>query len=253
MLGYFEDVILSSSAHWPGKNVTVVRFVGTDFNCPFGPARLEQGETYQRDLKELIRNIKKGLIYTDGLLLTGGEPLLQREAMLQITRAVKKNDVKIGLDTHGTKPALLELILKERLVDMIRFDYYSPFEPGLFEKITRSKTFFKTAEGIIYDVNESIQILKRHQQLLQIEFNTMIVPGLIYRKEDLITMGEMISDFDCIWTLKPFNPRAYKPLSRMYHEIRPPSNPFMQELAESLSNRFPRLQIEIESSNPSTN
>lgn len=244
MQGYFEDTIVSSDLHWPGRQSTVIVFQGNDFRCPFGEPNVEQAEEYQKDLKEVITEAKKAIAYSQNLFIGGGEPTLQREALLQILRSFKKLGVMTGLETNATKPYALKQAIEQSLVDYVRVRLPAPLELPQFQRVTRSATFFRTSQDIINDVKDSLELLQKHQDRIQVSFKTTIVPGLIYRKENLYKIGQSISDFDSDWCLKPFNPSDKPTLSKRYAEINPPSKGFLLELISELSRKLPRLKIQ---------
>ncbi len=53
--------------------------------------------------------------------LTGGEPLLQAEAVLELARAIRKRGPRVHLETHGAAPDALEAVVSE--IDVVSMDW----------------------------------------------------------------------------------------------------------------------------------
>ena len=113
---------------YPGKISAVVFTQGCNFRCLYChnpglvyPALFNQPEREEDLLSFLAR--RKGLI--DGVVITGGEPLLQ-EGLEVFIRAVREMGFFVKLDTNGSKPERLEGLLKAGLIDYIAMDYKAP-------------------------------------------------------------------------------------------------------------------------------
>ena len=64
-------------------------------------------------------NKRQGLL--DGVVITGGEPLLRRD-MPELLRKIRELGYKIKLDTDGNHPKQLKDIVEEGLVDYVAMD-----------------------------------------------------------------------------------------------------------------------------------
>jgi pyruvate formate lyase activating enzyme len=111
---------------------------GCNFRCPYchnpglvptdgpdraGPARdrCAQGTAGLLSFLERRRNL------LDGVVLSGGEPTLQ-EDLIECAQAVKDLGFAVKLDTNGSRPDVLENLLKKQLVDCIAMDVKAPPE-----------------------------------------------------------------------------------------------------------------------------
>ena len=225
------------------KHHAKIYFAGCDLNCPNCNTQemLIATEEHTMELKDL-KNILRGQ-QQDGVIFTGGEPCLQRQAIISIAGFSK--DMKLGtvLETNGTKTECIRSLLRLSLLDAIVMDMKAPLEPEPFEKATRSKTFFKTTESLITDIKRTLRLLKENQNSIKIEFRTTITPNLISRKEDLYKIAEEIQDIECIWSLQQFRPEN---TSRRYREINPPSEEFLFNLKEAVTGAYPNIRIFVE-------
>jgi len=236
---------------WSGRNSFVVFFGGCDFRCRycFVPQFLDFKNEYLVDLKEVKKAIKAGSQIVDNVLFTGGEPCLQREALVELARFCKKENLKVTLDTNATRTDTVEALIKEKLVDNINVDLKTPLAPEVFDRLTKSRTFFRSSEEIIASIKGTLDLLRKYQDKVFIEFKTVIIPSYIFKKEDLLQIAELIKDFDARWVLQQFEPDGERQLvDKNLMNISPPTKKFMENLRDTCQKKYPGLRIDIRSS-----
>lgn len=126
----------------------------------------------------------------DGVVITGGEPTLHND-LPDFIRQIKKIGYDVKLDTNGTNPDMLSLLIKEKLIDYIAMDLKAP------------KDKYAETVGVEVDYNnlaKSVKIII--ESGLPHEFRTTVVPGLL-EKNDFKVMGEMIKGASK-WYLQTF-------------------------------------------------
>jgi len=99
---------------------------GCNFRCPYchnpdlvASLQKEAGNFY--DENKILEFLEKRRDFLEGLVITGGEPTLQKDLML-FCRRVKDMGYKLKLDSNGTRPEVLARLLEDRLVDFISMD-----------------------------------------------------------------------------------------------------------------------------------
>ncbi|MFH1590749.1 MAG: radical SAM protein [archaeon] len=227
------------------KNLLTVHFAGCNYRCPSCnvPDTLEFKEEFLQDLRVLKKRITDESRYVDMVLLTGGEPTLQRQALLDICRLCRKLELKIALDTNGSKPNVLQTLLEKSYIDYLILDLKAPADEALFQRATKSQTFFLITRQIIDDIKASIRIIGEHKDKIQVEVRSLVVPGIVYRKEDLEGIGEMARPLECRWNLVQFWSNEGKVLGKSMQGVNPPTEKFLQTLQETLQKSFPELQV----------
>jgi len=116
-------------------------------------------------LKNRYRKMKSSPFSTieiDGVVVTGGEPLLQSD-LEDFLREVKAMGYQIKLDTNGSMPDRLEGLIREGLVDYMAMDYKAPISryPGVTgvesdkERIPRSIEVI-TGSGLSYEMRTTV-------------------------------------------------------------------------------------------------
>lgn len=128
---------------YPGKVSCVVFLSGCNLECPYchnpdlvkgGPAAASVEE------EEVYRFLRKHRDVLDGVVISGGEPTLQKD-LFYFCEKIKQLGYPIKLDTNGSRPEVVERLIHEGLVDYIAMDiktdpfYYSPdivrdYDPG---------------------------------------------------------------------------------------------------------------------------
>jgi len=115
---------------YPEKISAIIFTQGCNFRCPYcHNPELVYPELFDEPIPEggvlSFLGMRKGMI--DGVVITGGEPLLQPDVK-DFIKEIKQTGYIVKLDTNGSNPERLEELLSENLLDYIAMDYKSPFE-----------------------------------------------------------------------------------------------------------------------------
>ena len=129
--------------------------------------------------ESVLAFLKKRVGILDGMCVTGGEPLLQKD-IAAFLRKVKALGYQIKLDTNGTFPDRLAPLLEEGLVDYVAMD------------IKASPANYDNATGVVTDmdkVRRSVELLKSSG--VAHEFRTTTVKG-IHTSDDFAAIAEWL-------------------------------------------------------------
>ena len=159
-----------SMVDYPGKLAATVFTGGCDLRCPFCHNALlvtrlaETPEIPEEEVLDFLAS-RKGLL--DGVVLTGGEPLLQPDAA-DFLRKVRELGFAVKLDTNGCHPAALADILDQGLADYVAMD------------VKNSPRRYGETVGVpdfdLAPVEESVRLLQR--SAVDHEFRTTLVREL---------------------------------------------------------------------------
>lgn len=109
---------------FPGKVACTVFTGGCDLRCPFchNSSLVLTPNATPVELDEIFSflNKRKGIL--DGVVLTGGEPLLWADAADFLCRVRELGAYSIKLDTNGTHPDRLRSIIDAGLCDYVAMD-----------------------------------------------------------------------------------------------------------------------------------
>lgn len=171
---------------FPGKVACTVFTGGCNFRCPFchNASLVTHTETAKTIPEEEIFSYlsrRKGIL--DGVGITGGEPLLQKD-IAEFCRKIHALGLLVKLDTNGSFPEQLKALLDAGLVDYIAMD------------IKNCKTAYAETCGLddmsaeLPKIEESIRLIMRSG--IPYEFRTTVVREL-HSKEQLIELAKEIS------------------------------------------------------------
>ena len=113
-----------SMVDFPGKIAATVFTGGCNLRCPFCHNALlvtRLNESPRIDTDEVFRFLRSRRGLLDGVVLTGGEPLLQPDAR-DFLAQVKDMGFAVKLDTNGCYPRALKQILDAGSVDYVAMD-----------------------------------------------------------------------------------------------------------------------------------
>ncbi|MCR5625202.1 MAG: anaerobic ribonucleoside-triphosphate reductase activating protein [Lachnospiraceae bacterium] len=151
---------------FPGKVACTVFLGGCDMRCPFchNWELLEMTAPAIMDDTELISFLEKRKGLLDGVVFTGGEPLLRND-LIPVIEKVRNMGFAIKLDSNGNHPDKLKEIIETGLIDYVAMDIKnSPEKYG----ITIGLPNFDTKK-----INESIEFLLSNK--VDYEFRTTVV------------------------------------------------------------------------------
>ncbi|MBD3204166.1 radical SAM protein [Candidatus Woesearchaeota archaeon] len=215
-----------------------ILFCGCDFRCRY--CYNKEILDFRKDYLTKITSIKKELVKfnADKVIFAGAEPCLQRQALLNLMRFCKNKDIKTLLYTNGASPNALNSVLSENLVDKVVFDIKSPFNE-LFNKVTRSETYFRNSKDIMKNIKKSLNLVKKSK--VDYLIKTVIVPKLMYRKNHILKIADEVSRQNCSWQLSQFIPG--ETTDKRYKGINPLSNEFIRTLKKICIKAYPELDI----------
>lgn len=222
----FKGFIKTSVIEYPGKIVSLVFVGGCNFRCPFcqnPDLVLNSRSLPSTGEKEVIDHLLSKRKWLDGLVITGGEPMLEKDLPNFLSK-IKKEGFLVEIETNGTNPGMLRDLVKRSLVDYLALDIKAPFEWEKYRKVA----------GIVDDnlfgkVKESVKILLSSN--IDYELRTTVVPGLV-DQEDLISIAR---SFESVkkYVLQQFVPKIT--LDKQYEKIKPYSKDKLEEMKEKIA------------------
>ena len=138
---------------YPGYVACTLFTGGCNFRCPFchnALLVLDLDENYTILEEEVLAFLKKRQGLLDGVCVTGGEPLINKDIGDFLSK-VKELGFKIKLDTNGTNPALLKELVSQNLVDYVAVDIKN--SPEKYAETVGLKSFDMST------INETVNFL----------------------------------------------------------------------------------------------
>lgn len=170
----------TSLLDYPNAISAIVWTVGCNFKCPFCYNKdVVEGNVELISEEDVLAFLKKRKGLLEGLVISGGEPLLQ-EDIIDFTKKVKDLGYLIKIDTNGMLPKKLKELIDKKLVDYVAMDIKAPKKK--YNKLSGVKTD-------ISEIEKSIDIIKKDAS--DYEFRTTICPNLLIR-EDIIDIAKWL-------------------------------------------------------------
>lgn len=180
ILGFQKMTLLD----YPGKVACTIFTGGCNFRCPFCHNALlvtKTDEVEERDAEEILSFLAKRKGILDGVCITGGEPLMNKE-IFDFAGRIKELGYSIKLDTNGSFPDRLEKMIDEGLCDYVAMD------------IKNCKEKYALTAGCerldVELIDKSVQILLKNK--VDYEFRTTVVKEL-HNIGDMEKIGSWIS------------------------------------------------------------
>ena len=110
--------------------------------------------------------LKSRINLLDAVVFSGGECLLHKKSISFIAE-VKKMGFLIKIDTNGSKPEVLEELIRKKLIDYLALDFKAM--SANFEKITQSNLFIPFEKSLLLLLKSNVPFEVRttvHSELL---------------------------------------------------------------------------------------
>lgn len=171
-----------SLVDYDGQVSTVIFLKGCNIRCPYCQNyKLLDPDYPTIDVESVLRNIKLNKVI-DAVVISGGEPTIYGDELVEFIQEIKSLGLKVKLDTNGTSPDVLRKVLP--LIDFIAMDiktdeyYYRKVLGVDFDKIKACIRLILNAKDVGHEFRctlvypfvsgENIQYLK---QLATIKWN----------------------------------------------------------------------------------
>tara|TARA_Y100000310_G_scaffold184503_1_gene184627 strand:+ start:1272 stop:1976 length:705 start_codon:yes stop_codon:yes gene_type:complete len=151
---------------YPGEIACTIFLFGCNLRCGFchNPELVVDDGSRAYDEKEVLDFLENRRKYLDGVCITGGEPLVCLD--IEFVRKIKDMGYKVKIDTNGSFPDKLKLLVDEKLVDYVAMDIKAGRQK--YEEVVNSPVNLDKIE-------KSIKIISN---LEDYEFRTTILPRL---------------------------------------------------------------------------
>jgi len=187
---------------YPGKVAAVVFTQGCNFRCSYCQnPELVLPWMFEDPIpvKTVLQFLEKRSGQLEGVVVTGGEPTLQKDLFSFLER-IKAMGYCVKLDTNGSHPEVLKKLIAFGLVDFIAMDIKAPLEKYCEVTCVLTNT---------QRLKESIDVILKSG--LAYEFRTTLVKSL-FPAEDLSKIASLVPDAKR-YVVQRFVP-SYKMLDR---------------------------------------
>ncbi len=226
-------LVKTTCVDFPGRLAGSFFLKGCNIRCPYCyniGLVLEDAASSEplSTVAELFAHLEKRQGILSGLVISGGEPLLNPYTPLIIRRA-KELGYKIKIDTNGTLPEKLRSLIEneELRPDFIAMDIKTT--PARYSTLICGdhSPFFGKSEYFEKVLKECADLVAQYPADSR-EWRTVLVPGLI-TKEDIKAISELLPE-DASWQFAQFmNKNCLDPA---YNDIYPYTDAEAKELVD---------------------
>jgi len=170
-------IIDISTVDWPSKVCSVVFFSGCNFRCPYCQNGKLINANYGKEFEvdDIIKLVLRSKPLIEGVVITGGECTLQPEGLMELCRNLKRHSLSVGIDTNGSKPEVIEEMIKEGIIDRVALDVKGPLDPKIYEQVIGLPGH---GEDVVKKVERTLDILLNSN--IEAEVRVLVVPNLMY-------------------------------------------------------------------------
>jgi len=236
--------IKTSLIDWPGKIASVIFVPGCNFRCPFCHNshlvdRKKTKEIKNLSEKSIFEELTRRKEFIDGVVISGGEPTLQLD-LPEFLEKCQGLGLETMIETNGTKPEMIAILLSRYLVDFIALDFKGPLNKR-YAQIVGLKNF----EPKIWI--KSLKIILRSGVLL--ELRTTVIPG-IHEEKVLTEMARQLKKIieNCKlkienypWYLQNFQPQNC--LDPEFEKIKPFAKRELEKFLKAVRKIIPEVKI----------
>ncbi len=131
---------------FPGRTACIVWFSGCNMRCGYcHNPDIVRGGKGKYTIHETLAFLEKRQGLLDGVVLSGGEATLYKDIM-PFTEKTKELGYAVKLDTNGTRPGIVRMMLEKNLLDYVALDYKAP--ETAYRKITQTDLFAPFGETL---------------------------------------------------------------------------------------------------------
>ncbi|MBQ2637070.1 MAG: anaerobic ribonucleoside-triphosphate reductase activating protein [Methanobrevibacter sp.] len=210
-----------SSVEFHG-NMSLVIFMS---KCPLACRYCHNVELLEDDTEWSFEKIKQEIDssadFLDAIVISGGEPLVQVDAVAEILTYVRQIGLKTKLDTSGIYPDKLKQLIDLNLLDFVSLDVKTTFSK--YKKVTGANVGFQ--------VKKSMDLI--NDAGIHLEIRTTYVPTLHTKKDIHNLVSEIQAD---VYTIQQF--RNKNVLDPALEKVEVPNPHDLAKLAEEIKPYF---------------
>ncbi|MDD3977236.1 anaerobic ribonucleoside-triphosphate reductase activating protein [Methanomicrobium antiquum] len=186
----FGGFVPLSTVDWRGKAVCTVFLRGCPVRCHYCHNLILQSGQDFRDTDEILEMIKESRMVISGVIFSGGEPTMQKDALIEMAKKCKETGLLTGVQTNGAFPDTLESLINQGLLDLVHLDIKTRWEH--YPKL------LKVRPETIENIKKSLEICKKAHfsgKLNEFQVVCTLFPG---REDDVFYISKETEGLDLI-------------------------------------------------------
>jgi pyruvate formate lyase activating enzyme len=216
--GLIENTLID----WEGKLACEIFLPTCNLRCPFchaGHLLTHSGELESIPVSAVVHCLDRHKGWIDGVVISGGEPTLHA-GLPALIDELRSHGAMIKLDTNGTRPDVLEDLIRRKKIEAVSMDIKAPLDER-YREATRS-------DCDVDAIRRSVQIIMDSD--VEYEFRTTVCPAFL-------GLGELLDIARAIRGAKKYVLQQFKPdfcLDPAMNEVKPYSRDQLREFAAKI-------------------
>jgi len=231
MLPPIREFIENTLLDWEGKLAAVVCLPGCNFRCGYCHARHLVEPLPSPDvipLEAILLNLRRQSGWIDGMVVSGGEPTLHA-GLAELIETFRGEGLPIKLDTNGSRPDVLERLLRTGALDYVAMDVKAPLDER-YAKVVNAPVNLE-------NLRRSIDLLVHGD--ISYEFRCTVCPTQL-DEEEIELIAQAVSGARALY-LQPFRP--VNCLDRSFEKMKPYNPDRMRELCHIAARHVERCMV----------
>ncbi len=236
-------LVKTTCVDYPGLVAASFFLKGCNLRCPYcyntGLVLNNEEPENLSTVQELFAHLEKRQGIISGLVVSGGEPLLNPYTPLIIKKA-KELGYKVKLDTNGSLPFELKAFLDNPEIkpDFVAMDIKTSPKNYAHQICPNFSKFFKNEDYWKKNIKESANLVAKLPSN-QREYRTVLVPNLV-SKDDIKEMANLLPK-DASWQFAQFQNKNC--LDASYNNVTPYTDQEIGELAAYAKSLIPGAEV----------
>lgn len=132
------DIVPISTVDWKGHCCSTIFIAGCPFRCTYcsNAPLIDATLAPEMELDEIKAKIKDAAPFIDGVVFSGGEPMMSPVPLKELARYCKSIGLKTAVHTNGYYPGVLKRMIAEKLLDAVMLDVKAMQDVGAYQRVT---------------------------------------------------------------------------------------------------------------------
>jgi len=192
----YGNTVPISTVDWHGK-VSIVFFLrGCPYRCPYCQNYELLFESNMVDASVLEAEMKKSRPFVSSVVFSGGEPLMQKSAVIHLAKYAKKMGLLVGIHTNGYYPHVMAEMMNEGLVDKFFIDVKAPLDnPEKYAKAVGCLDYSDIhidSQKVVENVSKSVNLVL--EKGIELELRTTIIRDFMGSPEDVLEIARSVNE-----------------------------------------------------------
>ncbi|MBC2698827.1 MAG: anaerobic ribonucleoside-triphosphate reductase activating protein [ANME-2 cluster archaeon] len=189
----FGHFIPISTVDWHSRSVSVIFFRGCQLRCPYCQNHAYITGSSEMDIEDMKSRISKTKPFISAVVFSGGEPTLQKDALIELAGFARSGSLAVGLETNGFGADVVMEMLDKDLLDKVFLDVKAPLDdPEQYAIVTglNVDAGSKAAENTAMTLDKCIRAG------IGLEVRTTVFRGLV-GAEEVRKISQYLDECDC--------------------------------------------------------